>query len=150
MITGSLAETADEKQNEAMAHLMAKLKVVHENATRNLGALLNGEPDQEYIWVNNTPDAIAKMQGYGYTIVKDPKTKKNPTFAEQWKQRDGSFIRGSLIAMSASKEIHEVRKMYGELKAVEALYNNRKPLLNKARQAGIRVEIAEDDGVSRS
>jgi len=144
-------DTANEREAAAKAALLAKMQVIHENATRNLGALLNGDADKEYIWANASSESLAGMMGWGYQIVKDPKEKKdNPTVSIQWRQPDYTFRRGDLILMSINKETHQYRKLYSELKGMQHVVDARKSILNKARQAGIRVELMNEDGATVS
>jgi len=147
----AIYDTPDEKQSAAFAKLLADVHVIHENATRNLGALLNGDPSKAYVWVRNSPETIASRMGMGYEVVKDGKDKRNkPTVQSVWRKPDGSFVRGDLILMSADKQRHDALKLYSELKAVQNLRQSRAPILQTARQAGIRAHLAEEDGASIS
>lgn len=142
-------DSANSKQEAAFAKLLAEVQVIHDNATRNLGALVNPDPAKEYIWAHNTPEDIASKMGMGYEIVRDGKNDK-PTVSINWRKNDGSYVRGDLILMSCDKERHRMLKLYGELKAIQNLRASRVPILQKARQAGIRVEVGDDDGASVS
>ena len=147
----AIYNTPDEKQDAAFAELLAEVHLIHENATRNLGALLNGDPSKEYVWVHNSSAPIAMRQGLGYEIVRQAKQSKQPPIVSGvWRRDDGSYVRGDLILMSIEKERHRALKMYSELKAVQNLRNSRTPILTTARQAGIRAYLTEEDGASYS
>lgn len=147
----ALHETPDEIEGAAFAKLLSEVHLIHENATRNLGALINGDPSKEYVWVRNANDTIAQRQGMGYEIVRQAKQNKKPSIVREiWRRDDGSFVRGDLILMSMDKERHRALKLYSELKAVQNLRNSRTPILQAARQAGIRANLAPEDGASYS
>lgn len=141
-------DSPDEKQDAAFAKLLSEVHLIHENATMNLGALLNGDPTKEYIWVRNSSESIAQKQGMGYEIVRQAKQVKKPVVRDIWRRDDGSYVRGDLILMCTDKERHRALKLYSELKAVQNLRNSRTPILQKARQAGIRANLAPEDGAS--
>ena len=144
----ALYEPPDEKQDQKFAAMLAEVQLIHENATMNLGALINGDPAKAYIWVRNSSESIAAKQGMGYEIVRQPKTAKKTVVRDIWRRDDGSFVRGDLILMSTDQERHRMLKLYSELKAVQNLRNSRTPILQKARQAGIRANLAPEDGAS--
>lgn len=147
----AIYDTPDEKQDAAFAKLLSEVHLIHENATRNLGAIQNGDPSKEYVWAHKSAERIAARQGIGYEIVRQAKQSKQPhVVSEIWHQSDGSYVRGDLILMSMDKERHRALKLYGELKAVQNLRNSRTPILQAARQAGIRANLAPEDGASYS
>ena len=149
MSAHALFETADEKQAARFARLeklLPQLTVLYENFTAP-SKVLNPEPDKEYVWARRDANAIASRRTWGFEIVRDKKADK-PTAGEEWRQQDGSYVRGDTILMSIDKERYEALKLIPELKAIENLRQVKNPLLHKARQAGIRAHLESEDGAT--
>jgi hypothetical protein len=86
---------------------------------QNMAKVEGRKPDKHYSWINRDENRITHFQAQGYVICKDPDIKTN------WKKEDGTHVRGDLILMETSAELHEVWKYEGELRAVEDLEASR-------------------------
>jgi len=95
--------------------LLAKVKSVREGMLQNKGAILEGNPQKEYCWVNIREDRRVSYEAMGWQLCIDPAVKT------RWKQPDGTHKRADLILYDIDKELFEAIQAYNMLRGIESV-----------------------------
>ena len=96
--------------------LLQKVRALREGNLFNKGAILEGDPQKEYCWVNTKDDRRVSFEAMGWTLVcGDPKVKT------RWLQGDGTHKRADLILYCIDKEMFEAMMAYNSLRGIEAV-----------------------------
>jgi hypothetical protein len=93
--------------------LLARVKTLRESNFRQKGAILEGNPSKEYMWVNTKEDRRVSFEAEGWVLCKDPAVKT------RWLQADGTHKRADLILYEIDKELFEGLMAYNQIKGIE-------------------------------
>lgn len=104
---------AAEIERERKRDLLKKIRVNRDKMIQNRGAVTEGNPAMEYVWVNREATRQNHYRSQGYRVCKDSSVET------AWKCADGTHVRGDLILYEIEKETYELLHIDEQMRAVE-------------------------------
>lgn len=110
--------------------LLAKVKTVRDAILVNRGAI-RGLDTMEYRWVNQKDERQLSFQSLGWKKVTD-----EDEVETQYKQADGTHVRGDLVLYQIDKEFAEALHLYDVLKGTEMIEGHKSAFKTAATRVG--------------
>lgn len=131
---------AHEVERDRKIALLRQVRETRANSLQQKGKVRSADstkqlnPTKHYVWVNRNEHRVVFFRGLGYTICSDP------AVATDWKLEDGTHAFGDLILMEIDRELHEMIKLDGQLRALEGV-EGETVFAAFAERAGIPVQL---------
>lgn len=111
--------------------LLAKVKTVRDAILVNRGAI-RGPDTMEYRWVNQKDERQLSFQSLGWKKV----TAEDTEVETQYRQPDGTHVRGDLVLYQIDKEFAEALHLYDVLKGTEMIEGHKSAFRTAANRVG--------------
>lgn len=122
-----------ETELERKRALLARVRATKASLISQLSQIEGRSPTKHYSWVNRHEARVMTYRTMGYEICRDPNVKT------QWRQSDGTHVRGDLVLMEIDQDLYEAWQYESERSAIEAVEAAQDTFREFAGRSGVPV-----------